>query len=612
MTSDKYILHAILGYKIPLKSNVYQSKLPNVKEFTKDEMHFLKMEINRLQDLGVIKKTKKSFGQFVSGYFLVKKSNGKFRFILNLKFFNDFVHTEHFKLEDIRTVVNILEYQDYMCSIDLKDAYFLIPIDKAYWKYLRFCFENQLFEFTCLPFGLSTCPYIYSKVIKVAIAYLRSKGIRITNYLDDILIFGRSREECLINLNTTIKLLTELGFIINYEKSRTEPDTNCKYLGFIINSRVMSLELTKEKKNKIKTTIENIIKKQTCKYSELLSLIGTLVAACPAVKWGWLFYKELETLKCAEGPIALCDKNRTIKMSNLALKDLRWWNENILSSNNKIRTFQFDKEIFSDASLSGWGAICNGTEAHGFWNVKEKSNHINYLELLAAYLALKSFADKDHDCQILLRIDNIVAISYINKMGGIKFPYLNEITRDIWEWCIERNNWIFAEYVASKENPADKESRISNIDTEWELADYAFNIITKEFGNPDIDLFATRINKKCKIFCSWQRDPEAHVINAFTLKWSNFFWYAFPPFALINKVLRKVCEDRTTGIIVVPDWYTQPWYPKFRELLISEPITFAATNDLLLSPCRTIAHPLWNQLNLIVGVISGKSTRERS
>ena len=156
------------------------------------------------------------------------------------------------------------------------------------------------------------------------------------------------------------------------------------------------------------------------------------------------------------------------------------------------------------------------------------------------------------------------------------------------------------------------ESRISNIDTEWELADFAYRSITEEFGNPTIDLFATRINRKCEKFCSWQRDPEAFVINAFTICWANFFWYAFPPFSLINRVLRKVYEDRTTGILVVPDWCTQSWYPNFMRMLISKPIKFEVSNGLLLSPCRSIEHPLSGQLVLTAGCISWNIIKGRS
>ena len=119
---------------------------------------------------------------------------------------------------------------------------------------------------------------------------------------------------------------------------------------------------------------------------------------------------------------------------------------------------------------------------HMVFETKVKENCINALELLAAFLAIKCFTKDNQDCQILLRIDNVVAISYINRMGRVKFPYLNEITRSVWDWCIHRNTWIFAEYVVSKDNPADRESRISNLYTEWELAEYTYNVILKQFG----------------------------------------------------------------------------------------------------------------------------------
>ena len=67
-----------------------------------------------------------------------------------------------------------------------------------------------------------------------------------------------------------------------------------------------------------------------------------------------------------QGPIVDCDKNRIVYFSDSALRDLVWRKNNIEASFNVIRKFTFKKEIFSDASLSGWSAICEGNEAHGF------------------------------------------------------------------------------------------------------------------------------------------------------------------------------------------------------------------------------------------------------
>lgn len=120
-------------------------------------------------------------------------------------------------------------------------------------------------------------------------------------------------------------------------------------------------------------------------------------------------------------------------------EDLTWWHDNIRTTRHPIRNYSFEIEIFSDASLSGWGVRCGKEKTHGFWSEQDRSHHINYLELLAAYLGLKCCAKNHKNCNILLRVDNTTAIAYINRMGGIQIPTLNEIARKIWNWCESRN-----------------------------------------------------------------------------------------------------------------------------------------------------------------------------
>ncbi|CAD6225832.1 GSCOCG00005747001-RA-CDS, partial [Cotesia congregata] len=118
--------------------------------------------------------------------------------------------------------------------------------------------------------------------------------------------------------------------------------------------------------------------------------------------------------------------------------------------------------------------------------------------------------------------------------------------------------YTYNEYNTSKENV---EADAANMDTEWELSQKHFNKIQKKFGPFTIDLFASRIDKKCKTFCSRFADPEASFVDAFTIPWNNKNFYAFPPFSLILKALRKIIIDRAEGVMIVPEWSTQPWYP---------------------------------------------------
>lgn len=138
-----------------------------------------------------------------------------------------------------------------------------------------------------------------------------------------------------------------------------------------------------------------------------------------------------------------------IFISKAIKSDLDWWQNNSRIGINPIRTNQFSLEMSSDASTTGWGAYCQGLSSHGFWSVNEKKFSINYLELLAAFFALKCYASDLHDCEILLRVDNTSAISYINRAGGVQFVHLSELARRIWEWCEQRKLWVVASYIRS-------------------------------------------------------------------------------------------------------------------------------------------------------------------
>ena len=172
-----------------------------------------------LEEKGAIRRCKYNPDQFVSDIFLAQKPNGKYRLILNLKNLNRFISTKHFKLEDGRTVTKLMNQNCFMASLDLKNAYYLVPMHRSSQRYLRFKFDNTLFEFTRLPFGLNTPPYVFTKILKPVVAHLRKRGYRSVIYLDDLLLIGESFSDCLQNVAETQRLLQDLGFIINIHKS---------------------------------------------------------------------------------------------------------------------------------------------------------------------------------------------------------------------------------------------------------------------------------------------------------------------------------------------------------------------------------------------------------
>lgn len=562
--------------------------------------------INNLVEIGAVAVCEFSSHGFLSSYFLLKKSEGGNRFVLNLKKLNDYLIPPHFKLDDYRAVKNLMTPGCYMTSIDLKDAYFGIPIHKNYQKYLRFKYKENIYEFKVLPFGLSVAPYIFTKILRPVTQYLKAKGILIINYLDDFILFGDTAFECARHLELTIVILQKLGFIINYKKCNLIPSQTITFLGFLFNSKELSFSVPEKKIVKIKNIILSILRQKLCKIRRFAGLVGTLISICPAVAYGYLYTKIIERKKYLALKREGGNYNKYMIIDSDIKKELNWWLKSIPNKRQYIKHHDYSLVIYSDASSSGWGIYCNKEKIHGFWTGEMKKYHINYLELMAAFIGLKSFAKYCNDCSVLLRIDNTTAISYVNKMGGIKYPHLASLARRIWQWCERRNIFIFASYIESCLNKhADMESRSMSVDTEYSLNSNVFQQIVVTFGSPEVDLFASVSNAKCNYYVSWKRDPDSIAVDAFTIKWSYLRFYAFPPFSIISRVLQKIILDKAEGIVVIPLWKAQCWYPLFRKMLIDRPLIFPPNQTLLISPFLS-SHPLWPKITLVAGMLSGK------
>ncbi|XP_066590898.1 uncharacterized protein [Prorops nasuta] len=570
ITDDPFVIQCLKGYKIEFNEKPVQNRVPRQGCLNRKDEPLIGDIVTKLLELGAISKVKKLKEQFVSTYFLVAKPNGKMRFILNLKGLNKFIPTQHFKMEDFRTAIKLVSRGCFMGSLDLKDAYFLIPLHRSSQKYICFDWNNNRYQWNCIPFGLNVAPWLFTKIMKPLINNLRKNGLISVVYLDDWLCFGNNYEDCLRNLVVTRKMLESLGFIINEHKSNLIPSRTCQFLGFILNSSNMTIELPETKKFQIVSLLREMKNRKICTIREFARLVGCIIAACPAIQYGWLYSKKLERAKY----LWLLRNNLEYSSSMiipLSLStDLDWWEDKVLTSHNKIRRYEFELEIFSDASNSGWGVACEGEIIFNTWNVVQLKEHINYLELVAAFYGLRIFARNKHNCEILLRIDNTTAVSYVNRMGGVQYPKLNQISREIWQFCEKRDIWIFASYIASKENEeADAASRTNHIDIEWELADWAFRKVCKEFGEIDIDLFASRENKKCNRYISWKLDSGAYCVDAFTVSWKEFKFYAFPPFSLLLRTLQKIKSEQAQGIVIAPFWPSQTWYPLWNDMLVN-------------------------------------------
>ena len=220
-------------------------------------------------------------------------------------------------------------------------------------------------------------------------------------------------------------------------------------------------------------------------------------------------------------------------------------------------------QIFTDSSKEGWGAHLDEHAARGTWSLPESKLHINHLELKAVFLVLKEFRILCCNKTVLIATDNTTVVAYINKVGGMKSGSLCALLWRILSWCTRQQVTLRARHIPGRLNViADKLSRLGQtIQTEWSLHPKVFQAICFRWHQPQVDLFATRFNNKLPQFVSPVPDPQAWAVDALSLSWEDLDPYAFPPAAILGKVVEKLQDYPCNRIILIaPGWPNMPWF----------------------------------------------------
>lgn len=613
ITRDPWILQSIKGIEIPILSNPFQGKIPIPSKFKSEEQILIDSEIENLVLKNAVRETTPTSDSFYSNVFLVPKKGGELRPVINLKNLNSFLPYEHFKMEGIQLLRDLMEEGDWLVKLDLKDAYLTINVAEKFRKFLKFFWKNKIMEFTSLPFGIAIAPRVFTKIMKIPIAILRRLGIRLVIYLDDILIMNQSLTGIQSDLSTAVYLLENLGFLINQEKSVLVPSHVTEFLGFTVNSETMTLSLPKEKVIKIKQNCLDLASRQSVSARDLAQLIGRLTATNQAVLPSPLHYRSLQLLK-TKALHTGGNYDHHVQLDEDSKQELIWWSSKLSKWNGRalVRP-QPNIIVKSDASLRGWGAICQNTKTGGLWMENERDQHINELELKAAFLAIQCFQSKILKKHVLLQSDNKVAIAYINNMGGTKSKKLINLASQIWQWCLEREITLTGEYLPGDMNiEADWESRHFKDKSSWKLDPEIFIHLMKIIGPCTVDLFADRTNAQLNKYFSWKEDPHAQALDAMLQTWRDIMGYAFPPFCMITPCLAKVREEKCQIVIVTPTWQTQPWYPLLLQMSIDFPVLIPMGSRTLTSPQGEV-HPLIvnDTLQLAGWKVSGDITLQK-
>lgn len=618
ITLNQFILRIVTeGYKIQLNSKPIQNQPIISNPSSSARKLSLVSEISSHLNSGAISSVEPLTEHFVSRVFTVKKANGKDRMIIDLSSLNDHVNKISFRMEGIESLKHLIAPNDFMISIDLSDAFFSIPLHESSKKYVTFEFNKSRYQFNVLPFGLSSSPRIFCKMLRPAIIHLRSMGIKVSSYMDDLFLCCHSSILLQQQAFSTLTLLSSLGFKPNLEKSHLIPTKSMLHLGYTWNSSEMNLSLPAEKCEKTLQFASQILLEPSCPLQRLSSFLGLVVSHKNGFIYSPIHYRRLQLFY--NKSLQKFSWDHPITLTAEAKADVSWWASHCIAPLPPVpmKPVQSTVTVHTDASLTGWGmSSSDGSVASGSWSASERSLHINYLELYSVLLSVNCLIPKFDNSHIHIVTDNSTTMFYINKMGGTRSPTLCALALEIWNLCISHNVWLSASHIPGVNNTeADNFSRASPNIHDYGLNQIAFDDLLLAYNaKPVIDLFASRLTCKLNTYVSKSLDPFAWRTDAFSFRWENFL-YMFPPICLISKTIEKFTLDKVRrGILITPFWLGLSDIPIIFDLLTLDPIFIPATCLEGVCPTRHKFHLVaWNiSTNPVLTMDYQRARQERS
>ncbi|CAB4031951.1 Transposon Ty3-G Gag-Pol poly [Paramuricea clavata] len=316
-------------------------------------------------------------------------------------------------MDSIWSAIRLMKPNCYMASIDLKNAYYSVPIHPEHQKYLKFNWKGKQYRFVCFPNGLAICPRKFTKLLKPVYSQLRKNGHISVVFIDDSWLTSDTYAACVDNIRDTVTLLSE----------------TITFLGFLLNSLLMQISLTADKAQKVKQMCQELLANPRPSIRDVARALGTFTASLPGVMYGQLHYRWLEIDKTDALKLNKGNLDKLMTLSPDAIHDLNWWYTSIPSAHNPISHGETQVCITTDASLTAWGCSLDDVNADENWTPIQAEHHINYLEMLAVFFALKLFSSQISGKHVKVLIDNTTAVAGINQLAA-HIPGIENITAD--------------------------------------------------------------------------------------------------------------------------------------------------------------------------------------
>ena len=448
INSNDYILDVIEnGYCIPFVDTPVSSYLGNNKS-ARDNQEFVSKAILDLLSTGAI--VEKSHVPYVVNPLTVASNKEKKRLVIDLRYVNPNIWHDKLKFEEWKVALEYLNPGDYTSNFDLKSGYHHVDVNIDYQKFLGFAWDfghgTRFFEFTVLPFGLSTAGYIFTKVLRCMVKHWRELGIKIILYLDDGLIIGSDRLKCLKATKIVRRDLKKAGLIAQESKSNWEPAQQSEWLGVALDTSRFILYIPQHKINNIISMLQVLIKRGSASARILATITGKVMSTnivCGSVT-------KLMTKWCHMAIMSRMTWDSYFVLDTNVLAELNFWQANLskLNIRNLRMSHEVNRVVFSDASNSGCGGYVvdvRGSVCYRGWVSGEDTKSSTWREIMGVFSVLESLTHLFKDKIIKWYSDNQNVIRIIEN-GSMKSE-LQELALKIYHYCLLNNITLHMEWV---------------------------------------------------------------------------------------------------------------------------------------------------------------------
>ena len=378
---------------------------------------------------------------------------------------NHYAVNEPFSYQTLEDATARIGKGNMMSKIDLSSAYRSVLTHKDDHKMAGLAWSFDKGE-RCymvdkrLPFGARLSAGIFNTLTQAVRYMMRREGLyNVVIYLDDCLVWGADKAECLKAQIRLMAILRELGFAINYNKV-IMPTTRLTFLGVEIDTEAFTLGLPANKVSELQEELRHMATRHSASKTMLQSLAGRLSWASQVVYGG-----RPHTRRIIDRLNTLQHQHHRTRITQCMMLDIRWWLDYVSVFNGSVPILDYRVYIpvQIDACTAAGGGYFAGDYYHLMWEHCEQQVadlHINMKEVLALEPAARLWGHMWKDRMVTVYSDNQAAVSIINK-GTSKCPIAMRSLRGVFWMSAVLNFRIKAVYYPGVRNVlADRASRL--------------------------------------------------------------------------------------------------------------------------------------------------------